>query len=159
MKGSGMSIFDTMRVSMSGLSAQRLRMDVIASNVANVDTTRTPDGGPYLRREAIFTAVAPNPPAQAATGVQRVAATTGGAESAGEGVAVTGIRSDQDAVKRVYDPNNPDAGADGYVLHPDIDVITEMTDMLAASRAYEANVTVLNAVKSMATRALSIGRA
>lgn len=154
-----MSIFDTMRVSASGLTAQRLRMDVIASNVANADTTRTPEGGPYQRREVIFSATEPSGSITDPNGFQRLSATSSPAESIGQGVAVSGIRADADAVKRVYDPSNPDAGADGYVLSPDIDVVTEMTDMLAANRAYEANVTVLNAVKSMASRALSIGRA
>lgn len=150
-----MSIFDTMRVSMSGLSAQRLRMDVIASNVANVDTTQTPEGGPYHRRSVVFEAV--SPAAGSTIGMQRIASQ--GAPTVGQGVKVTAIRADEDAVRREYDPTHPSADEDGYVTRPDIDVVTEMTDMLAATRAYEANVTVLNATKSMAMRALSIGRA
>lgn len=149
-----MSVFDTMRVSMTGLSAQRLRMDVIASNVANIETTRTPEGGPYLRRQVIFRS-------QAGTGVQpasfRSALVNAGA-SVGQGVAVTNIATNADAVREVYDPDHPDADANGMVAYPDIDVVTEMTDMLSATRAYEANVTVLNATKSMALRALQIGR-
>ena len=153
-----MSIFETMRVSMSGLTAQRLRMDVIASNIANVDTTRTPEGGPYRRRQVVFTAV-PGTDSRATTGgFQRILAPVDPEGSAGQGVAVTAIRTDPDAVRRVYEPDHPDADEEGFVLRPDIDVITEMTDLLAASRAYEANVTVLNAVKAMASRALTIGR-
>lgn len=152
-----MSIFESMRVSMSGLSAQRLRMDVIASNVANVDTTRTPGGGPYQRRQVIFTAV-PNTDAQLASRrFQPVLSRR--TPSAGQGVAVTAIAAQPDAVREVYEPDHPDADENGFVLRPDIDVITEMTDLLAASRAYEANITVLNALKSMANRALAIGRA
>ncbi|MDI3340313.1 MAG: flagellar basal body rod protein FlgC [Sphaerobacter sp.] len=153
-----MSIFETMRVSMSGLTAQRLRMDVIASNIANVDTTRTPDGGPYLRRRVIFRAVPGAEPAPATSGFQPVLDAARASTSAGQGVAVRAIQVDEDAVRRVYDPSHPEADAEGYVLLPDIDVVTEMTDLLAASRAYEANVTVLNAVKTMASRALTIGR-
>jgi flagellar basal-body rod protein FlgC len=149
-----MSVFDTIRVSMSGLSAQRMRMDVIASNVANVETTRTPDGGPYLRREVVFRT-------QGTSGVEnanfrKVLANTGA--SIGTGVAVTRISADQGATKAVYDPSHPDADENGNVLFPDIDVVTEMTDMMSATRAYEANVTVLNATKGMALKALSIGR-
>ena len=148
-----MSVFDTLRVSMSGLSAQRLRMDVIASNVANVETTRTPDGGPYLRREVSFQSQGPS--IQNAD-FRKVLSNTGA--SIGSGVAVTRISADQGATKSVYDPTHPDADAEGNVLFPDIDVVTEMTDMMAATRAYEANVTVLNATKGMALRALQIGR-
>ena len=149
-----MSVFDTLRVSMSGLSAQRLRMDVIASNVANVETTRTPDGGPYLRREVVFRTQGATLAENAS--FRKVLANTGA--SIGAGVAVTRIASDQNATRAVYDPSHPDADADGNVLYPDIDVVTEMTDMMAATRAYEANVTVLNATKGMALKALQIGR-
>lgn len=149
-----MSIFDTMRVSMSGLTAQRLRMDVISSNVANVDTTRTPEGGPYLKRQVVFTAV----PTAAATRSPFQTVLSAASAPVGEGVAVTEIRTDPNAVRTVYDPNHPDADANGYVRYPDIDVVTEMTNMVAASRAYEANVTVLNASKSMALKALQIGK-
>lgn len=148
------SVFDTMRVSMTGLSAQRLRMDVIASNVANIETTRTPEGGPYLRRQVIFRsqAMAASQPGSFRTALANASA------PAGQGVAVTRIATNADAVREVYDPDHPDADANGMVAYPDIDVVTEMTDMLSATRAYEANVTVLNATKSMALRALQIGR-
>lgn len=153
-----MGIFETMRVSASGLTAQRLRMDVIASNVANVETTTTPEGGPYRRRQVVFQATTPAPTPRTPTVAHHIAAIRRG-PNAGQGVKVTAITEDEEAVKRVYDPDHPDADEDGFVLHPDIDVVTEVTDMLAASRAYEANITVLNATKAMAMRALSIGRA
>jgi flagellar basal-body rod protein FlgC len=139
---------------MSGLSAQRLRLDVIASNVANVETTRTPDGGPYLRRQVVFTSMPGDGVQQ--SGFQRTLART--SSSVGEGVTVSAIASNANAVREVHDPSHPDADENGDVLYPDIDVVTEMTDMMAANRAYEANVTVLNATKSMALRALQIGR-
>ena len=148
-----MSILDTMRISMSGLSAQRLRMDVIASNVANVETTRTPDGGPYHRRQVIFRAEAGG--SNRVGFQQRLAASS---NIAGRGVAVVGIHADQPAVREVHSPAHADADENGNVLFPDIDIVTEMTDMMSASRAYEANVTVLNATKNLALRALQIGR-
>ncbi|WP_448575585.1 flagellar basal body rod protein FlgC [Thermomicrobium sp.] len=151
-----MGILETMRVSLSALTAQRVRMDVTASNLANVDTTRTPQGGPYLRRQVVFATEQPSPFArlvQTRTGLietnPRVA----------RGVQVAGIVVDRRAVREVYDPTHPDADANGIVRYPDIDVVSEMTNLMAATRAYEANVTVLDALKAMAMRALSIGRA
>lgn len=149
-----MGIIDTMRISMSGLSAQRLRMDVIASNVANVETTRTPDGGPYRRRQVVFRAEAGS--AVDPGGFQQIMA--GSTKVAGRGVAVARINADQAAVRVVNSPSHPDADENGNVLYPDIDIVTETTDMMSASRAYEANVTVLNATKNLALRALQIGR-
>ena len=151
-----MGIFETMRVSLSGLTAQRLRMDVISSNIANVETTRSPEGGPYLRRQVIFQAESATP---FATLLSKQLDGRPPAPNASRGVAVVGIRTDPDAVREVYDPAHPDADENGIVRSPDIDVVTEMADLLAATRAYEANVTVLDALKSMAMRALSIGRA
>jgi len=151
-----MGIFETMRVSLSALTAQRLRMDVVTSNIANVETTRSPQGGPYLRRQVIFQAEAGSP---FATLLETQIGGRQGPSGAARGVMVVGIRSDPGAVREVYDPRHPDADENGLVRYPDIDVITEMADLLAATRAYEANVTVLNAVKNMAMRALSIGRA
>lgn len=151
-----MGILETMRVSLSALTAQRVRMDVTASNLANVETTRTPQGGPYLRRQVVFATEQP-------TGFAQLVATREGAAgmtpSAARGVRVAGIVVDQRAVREVYDPEHPDADENGIVRYPDIDVVSEMTNLLAATRAYEANVTVLDAIKAMAMRALSIGRA
>jgi len=151
-----MGILETMRVSLSALTAQRVRMDVTASNLANVDTTRTPRGGPYLRRQVVFATEQPSPFArlvQTRTGLVETI------PSAGRGVQVAGIVVDRRAVREVYDPTHPDADANGIVRYPDIDVVSEMTNLMAATRAYEANVTVLDALKTMAMRALSIGRA
>jgi len=151
-----MGILETMRVSLSALTAQRVRMDVTASNLANVDTTRTPQGGPYLRRQVVFATEQPSPFArlvQTRTGLVETP------PSAGRGVQVAGIVVDRRAVREVYDPTHPDADANGIVRYPDIDVVSEMTNLMAATRAYEANVTVLDALKTMAMRALSIGRA
>lgn len=151
-----MGIFESMRVSLSGLTAQRLRMDVISGNIANVETTRSPQGGPYLRRQVVFQAEGGTP---FATLLDAQAGPGASLPNAARGVAVVGIHVDAGAVREVYDPAHPDADAEGIVRYPDIDVVTEMADLLAATRAYEANVTVLNALKSMAMRALSIGRA
>jgi flagellar basal-body rod protein FlgC len=150
-----MGILETMRVSLSALTAQRVRMDVTASNLANVDTTRTPQGGPYLRRQVVFATEQPSPFARL---VQTRAGLVETTPSAGRGVQVAGIVVDRRAVREVYDPTHPDADANGIVRYPDIDVVSEMTNLMAATRAYEANVTVLDALKTMAMRALSIGR-
>ncbi|ACM07178.1 MULTISPECIES: flagellar basal body rod protein FlgC [Thermomicrobium] len=151
-----MGILETMRVSLSALTAQRVRMDVTASNLANVDTTRTPQGGPYLRRQVVFATEQPSPFARLVQTRTGLVETT---PSAGRGVQVAGIVVDRRAVREVYDPTHPDADANGIVRYPDIDVVSEMTNLMAATRAYEANVTVLDALKTMAMRALSIGRA
>jgi flagellar basal-body rod protein FlgC len=144
-----------MDISVSGLTAQRVRMDVIASNIANVDTLETAEGGPYIRKRVRFETTNPD------TGdVVRVSAFDNvlADRAIGEGVRVSAIEEDDAALEMVYDPDNPAADADGFVLRPDIDVVTEMTDMLSATRAYEANITVLNALKSMAMTALDISR-
>jgi flagellar basal-body rod protein FlgC len=149
-------LFTTFRISASGLTAQRLRMDVIASNLANSETTRTSEGGPYRRQRVEFAPIL----------AQQLGAAALPPEPSldplpadpGQGVRVSAIQSDPTAVRSVYDPAHPDANADGYVVVPDIDVVTEMTDMLSASRAYEANVTVMNATKAMALKTLDLGR-
>ena len=151
-----MGILETMRVSLSALTAQRVRMDVTASNLANVDTTRTPRGGPYLRRQVVFATEQPSPFARLVQTRTGLVETT---PSAGRGVQVAGIVVDRRAVREVYNPTHSDADANGIVRYPDIDVVSEMTNLMAATRAYEANVTVLDALKTMAMRALSIGRA
>jgi flagellar basal-body rod protein FlgC len=145
-----MGFLSSLRISASGLTGQRLRMDVIASNVANAETTRTPEGGPYLRQRVVFEPLlaqqlrADDDPAGAAT--------------PGRGLRVSALDHDRRAIRTVHDPNHPDADADGNLRMPDIDVVSEMTDLLSASRAYEANVTALNAAKAMALKALDIGR-
>jgi flagellar basal-body rod protein FlgC len=139
-----------MRISASGLTAQRLRMDVVSSNVANMETTRTPEGGPYKRQRVEFAPIL----------AEQLGGPSGDplAASTGQGIRVTSIQRDEEAVRSVYDPSHPQANAEGYVDYPDIDIVTEMTDMLSASRSYEANITVLNASKAMALKALDISR-
>lgn len=138
-----MGLFSSMRISGSALTAQRLRMDVIAGNIANADTTRVNgQRQPYQRQQVVF------------------APLNQGAGSPGAGLQVTSIVKDQSTGKQVYDPANPDADpATGMVAYPNVDTTTEMTDMLAASRAYEANVTVLDSIKQMAQRSIDLGRA
>lgn len=138
-----MGLFSSMRISGSALTAQRLRMDVIAGNIANADTTRVNgQRQPYQRQQVVFQ------PLQSA------------ANAAGEGLQVASIVKDQSAGRQVYDPANVDADPNtGMVAYPNVDTTTEMTDMLSASRAYEANVTVLNSIKQMAQRSIDLGRA
>ncbi len=146
-----MGLFSSLRISASALGAQRLRMDVVANNVANVNSTRGPDGGPYRRQSVVFREQQQGPAFRDLLGVAQD-------RTRGAGVEVTQIHRDTSPARRVHDPSHPDADADGYVLLPNIDVVTEMTDLVGASRAYEASVTVLNATKSLAQSALNIGR-
>lgn len=138
-----MGSFTSMDISASGLSAQRRRLDVIANNIANANTTRTPEGGPYQRQEAIFTARMED----AGTFQERPA-----------GVETPRIVSDPAPPRMVYQPGHPDADPQGYVAMPNVNIVQEMTDMISATRTYEANVTAMNAAKSMATKALELGR-
>ena len=138
-----MGLFSSMRISGSALTAQRLRMDVIAGNIANADTTRVNgQRTPYQRQQVVF---------------EPLNATNG---SNGEGLQVASVIKDQSPAREVYDPAHPDADPNtGMVAYPNVDTTTEMTDMLSASRAYEANVTVLNSIKQMAQRSIDLGRA
>lgn len=146
-----MSFFSTFDVSATGLTAERFRMDIIANNIANAETTRTKDGGPYKRQSAIFAPI----PAKFEIPLAKKAGST----DIGGGVRVLGINEDKMPPKMVYDPAHPDANKEGYVAYPNVDVVREMVDMITASRAYEANVTALNTTKQMITKALTIGRA
>lgn len=142
-------IFSAFKITASALTAQRLRMDVIANNVANAETTRTEEGGPYKRQQVVFAAGQVDPgPVPAAVSSRR----------ATEGLRVDQILTDDSPGNRAYDPTHPDADEDGYVTYPNVNIATEMTDMLSATRSYEANVTVFNALKSMVSKALEIGR-
>ncbi|PLX32582.1 MAG: flagellar basal body rod protein FlgC [Clostridiales bacterium] len=141
-----MKIFDTLSISASGLSAERLRMDTIASNVANANTTRTEDGGPYRRKVAVFRERLENEMQRGSFGVKT------------SGVEAVGIQEDDSPFKKVYDPGHPDADGDGYVELPNVNLLNEMVDMIAATRAYEANVTVINSSKGMYAKALEIGK-
>jgi flagellar basal-body rod protein FlgC len=146
-----MGILRTLHISGSALLAQRLRMDVIANNVANMNTTRTAAGGPYRHQSVQFVEERAGTPFRDILG--RAADTSGAG-----GVRVGAVVEDNLPPRRVHDPQHPDADADGYVLMPNIDIVSEMTDIVSARRAYEASVTVLNATKAMALRALDIGR-
>ncbi len=147
-----MGFLDSMNISASGMTAERLRMDVIANNLANVNTTHTPQGGPFRRQIVSFA------PAGSSFSDTLASLTGGGSGKAG-GVVVQSITADPSPFKRLYEPGHPDADRQGYVSLPNIDTVTEMVDMMGATRAYEADVTAVNAVKAMAMKALEIGRA
>ncbi|MEX2374718.1 MAG: flagellar basal body rod protein FlgC [Dehalococcoidia bacterium] len=146
-----MSVFGSLKISASSLFAQRLRMDVIANNVANVNSTRGEDGQAYRRQSVVF-----REQGQVASFDNLLGRATG--RTAAGGVEVTEIHRDRSAPRRVHEPTHPDADAEGYILLPNVDVVTEMTDLVSASRAYQASTTVINATKSIAQSALSIGR-
>jgi len=143
------SVFKIFRIAASGLTAERLRMDTIANNLANANTTRTPEGGPYRRQVPVF---APILDKFMRAGTAQRSGFSGG------GVQVVGVVSDPSPPRLVYDPQHPDANADGYVEMPNVHVVKEMVDLITATRAYEANIAALNSAKSMAQRALEIGR-
>lgn len=134
-----------MDVSASGLTAERLRMDLIASNLANAETTRTPEGGPYRRLMAVLV---PEPVQPGKSPFSR----------RGGGVRVQAVIQDTSPPRLVYQPDHPDANAEGYVAYPNVNPVTEMVDLITATRAYEANVAAFNAAKGMALKALEIGR-
>ena len=148
-----MGYFSSLDVSASGLTAQRLRMDTISQNIANINTTRTEDGTPYRRKVTLFEERVAQP---GAFGSHLLAAIQG--DSMGLGVRVARILQDDAPFKRVYEPGHPDADEDGYVSLPNVEVITEMVNMISATRSYEANVTSINATKAMCMKALEIGR-
>lgn len=161
-----MGFFSALRIAGSALTAQRLRTDVIANNVANMNTTRTAEGGPYQRQHVAFA------PRQESSSFRSMLFSRGllnaptlpgsrnlsDSRAVGTGVQVVTVGPDGKPGKRVFEPDHPDADVDGFVEYPDIDPVTEMADMLSATRAYEANVTTLNAAKAMAVKALEIGR-
>lgn len=163
-----MQIFDTLDISASGLSAQRRKLNAIASNIANVDTTRTDEGGPFKRRRVVMleapkmskfsTMLEQHKSRLRQTDAKHMleGEPRPGDFFVGSGVSTQEVREEAIKPRMVFDPNHPDAREDGMVLFPDINVITEMTDMIASSRAYEANVTVINAAKDMTNRALDI---
>lgn len=146
-----MGLISAIHSTTSGLAAQRARMDVVSSNVANVDTTRAADGeGPYKRQVVRFAATDGSAPFSNI--LQRMSNTPT------NGVIVTQVTEDETTPTRwVMDPSNPDANEEGMVEMPNVDLVTEMTDLTSANRSYQANVTVLNAIKEMALRALDIG--
>lgn len=146
-----MALFSSFDISASGMTAQRLRSDTISQNLANVNTTRTSDGGPYVRKTVVFTE-------RQSTPFDQVLLTTSG--RMGNGVKVTSVIEDTETpMNMVYDPSHPDADENGYVTYPNVNVVQEMTDLIDASRSYEANISAFNASKSMASKGLSIGSA
>lgn len=134
-----MSIFSGMRISASALSAERLRLDVISSNISNVRTTRTEEGGAYRRKTAVFSENYDKKMGML-------------------GVKTVKIEEDKSPLKKEYNPHHPDANEEGYVEYPNVDLLVEMSDLISASRAYESNVDTLNAQKNMISKALEIGR-
>ena len=166
--------FNSLDISATGLYAQRLKMDAISSNIANVNTTRDENGNinPYVRKEVVFSAMydearkGPVLPSQNAS--PQYDPTTGGITMQGyvsfdsplvsDGVSVTEIADDKMPYKTVYDPSHPDADENGFVKMPNVNVVNEMVDMMIASRAYEANIASIEAAKSMINNALRIGQ-
>ncbi|MBW2066579.1 MAG: flagellar basal body rod protein FlgC [Deltaproteobacteria bacterium] len=140
-----MNFLQSLEISASGLYAQRKRMDIIASNLANIETTRTPEGGPYRRKMIVMRA-------RPVTDFDRIL------DLQARGVSVDGVVDDPGPFKKVFNPNHPDADRDGYLLKPNIDLLVEMTNLLIARRVFEANVGVLKVTKQMAIKALEIGR-
>ncbi len=143
-----MRLFSSIETSASGLTAERFRLDLIASNLANAESTRTETGEVYRRKVALFS------PGSARYSFRDIFASRYGDVS--QGVKVVGIQEDQSPLKRTYMPGHPDADQDGYVTFPNVDVVLEMVDMMMATRAYEANVTAIEAAKSMAQKALAL---
>lgn len=144
-----MNLFGVMGVSGSALQAERLRAEVIASNMANAETTRTPEGGPYLRQQVVF---------QSRASDQGIFANHLLSESNGEvgGVEVAAVVSDNAPGLRRYDPQHPDANKNGYVTYPDINPLTEMVDMMSATRSYDLNSSAVQATKAMINSSLDI---
>jgi flagellar basal-body rod protein FlgC len=146
-----MDFLSAMHISASGLSAERTRVNLATSNLANAESTRGPDGKPYKRQDPIFEAVA-LAPAMGEAGL----APAGGAQPLG--VKVAGIAEDQGPGRRVYSPGHPDADGDGFVTLPNVNPIHEVTNLMSASRGFEANATAMETLKTMAQRALDIAR-
>ncbi|MHB1415597.1 MAG: flagellar basal body rod protein FlgC [Chloroflexota bacterium] len=148
-----MSLLEALKIGSSALTAQRLRMDVVTNNIANMETTRTAEGGPYRAAHVVFAPLAE----RSASGMQ-AASFADRLQGAAGGLQVVDIVEDNTPPKQVYNPRHPDANAEGYVSYPNVDLVSEMTDLMSATRAYEASVTALNSVKQMAGKALEIGR-
>lgn len=153
-----MAFLSSMNIVASGLTAQQLRLDVVSENITNATTTRTENGGAYRRKMVVFESVSGRETfqevmARAAGG----AVSNEGAQNAG-GVRVTQIVEDPSDLELVYDPTHPDANEEGYVEMPNVDTIKEMADAMAATQAYSANVTAFNALKTVISKGLEIGR-
>ncbi len=143
-----MDILNTFKISGSALQAQSIRLNTISSNLANVETSSTPEGGPYKKKSVIFRS----------TPLTFQEQLEGNMKNGVQGVEVTKITQDETPPKLVYNPSHPDANDDGYVEMPNINVLEEMVDMMSATRSYQANVTTIKMAKRMAMKALEIGR-
>lgn len=146
-----MGFLDAINISASGLTAERLRMDIISKNIANASTTRTSDGLPYRRQVVIF---------QEDESEQPFSSFLSKAQNnfKKSGVRVSSIVEDKSEFKLVYNPGHPDADEKGYIKMPNVDIMVEMVNMISATRAYEANVTSINSTKNMVMKALDIGK-
>ncbi|MCR5474037.1 MAG: flagellar basal body rod protein FlgC [Lachnospiraceae bacterium] len=147
-----MSVFKSFGVNASGMTSERFRMDIISQNVANANTTRTEEGTPYRRKIVTFQEKTQNP-MKFSTIFKRARGM-----DVGDGVKTMGVYEDQSDLTMVYDPSHPDADENGYVMYPNVNIVTEMTNMIDAERAYQANATAFNASKAMAMKGLDIAR-
>ena len=145
-----MDFFDALHISSSGLAAQRLRMNLISANLANMNTTRTKAGGPYRRKDPVFAAQAPAASFREMLGMRQ--------RELLKEVAVVGIVEDSRSPIKKHDPTHPDADENGYVSMPNINLMEEMVNMISATRSYEASVTAIQSAKTMALKALEIGQ-
>ncbi len=148
-----MSFWESLRIGSTGLTAQRLRLDLISNNIANAQTTHTEKGGAYQRQDVVFM-----PEEKKAYLPEVIAARRDQLSSLQGGVRVAEITTDTETGPRVYDPTHPDADEDGFVTYPNVNIVVEMTNMLSATRSYKANLASVEAVKRMALKALEIGR-
>jgi len=135
-----MSFFNIWDIAGSALASNRMWLELVANNMANAQTTRTPDGGPYRRKVPVFSEILEDE------------------TNKPFGVQITNVTTDETPLKRLYKPGHPDADADGFVLMPNVNIVAEMVDMIAIQRSYDANVTLMGAFKSMGSKALEIGR-
>lgn len=143
-----MSVFSSMQINASGLSLERLKMDTISTNIANINTIKTEDGGPYKRKEVIFEENLKTMKDILSSGIGKRSM----------GVKVTGIRESEEDFKFVYDPTNPEADENGYITLPNVNLVDEMIALINTQRTYEANVTALNTSKSILKKALEISK-
>ena len=154
-----MGFWNTLRIGASALAAQRLRLDVISNNIANAETTETADGGPYQRQDVVFRAEGESsflPFILNASSNSSLSSRTVSTKLSG--VTVSDIITDETPGEVVYDPTHPDADEDGNVQYPNVNLVVEMTNMISATRSYEANLSMISAAKRMAQKALEIGR-
>ena len=150
------NLFSSTNISASGLSAERFRMEVVANNIANASSTRSADGGPYRRQEVVFASMLDQTLSSRGAGERR--GSVGGRPGprlASSGVQVVGLEEDTSALHRVHNPGHPDAGPDGFLTMPNVDLPVEMVNLITASRAYEANLRALQTFRQMAEQALA----